>query len=113
MIWQAGRKQKKGQERKLQTPIHRAKSAHPHGIPIYDKIASSTIPMTTSNTMSNQSFLRPAFRWYSCAVVSSRDASAVWVPTEVILLSMLSVPPPKQRLSLVSPRKRDTEVKEK
>jgi hypothetical protein len=37
-----------------------------------------------------QAILRPAFRWYSCAVVSSSAAEEVFCATDVMFDSMLS-----------------------
>lgn len=54
------------------------------------RIATKTIATTNPTTSSRQAALRPALRWYSCALTSSSDAAPVLDAIEVTLYSMLS-----------------------
>lgn len=54
------------------------------------RTANKTTQMTTVSTIIRQAARRPALRWYSCAVVNSSAASAVWTAIESIFDSMLS-----------------------
>jgi hypothetical protein len=53
--------------------------------------AVRTTASTTARINIRQSMRRPAFRWYSCAVVSSSAAEEVFCATLLMLDSMLSV----------------------